>query len=164
MRERTRKQARGQTVRLTITLEATLEEITDDRVRQDLAVFSNVDELVNDPDVWREVAWQRQLWEAIRARPALLRQWLVDCLVDMFGGTSLRDDVREALGMGLASSSDSDFLRPLVPELPDEPRRFFEDAEEQGVFAENTEHVWRRAVVRLVDARLSNDGAPRAHR
>jgi hypothetical protein len=157
MRERTRNQARGQTVRLTITLEATLDEITDDRARQDLAEFNNADELMDDPEVWQQVGWQRQLWEAIRARPDLLRQWLVDCLVDIFGGTSLRDDVRSALGLEIVGS-DRDFLLPLVPELPDEPRRHFEEAEEQGVFAESTEHVWRRAVVRLVEAKLSNGG------
>ena len=160
MSERPRRQARAQTVRLTITLEARLEDLTDDRVRQDLTQFSNVDELVDDPEIWREVGWQRQLWEAVRARPDVLRPWLVDCLVDIFGGTSLRDGVREALGIEIVSDSDRDFLLPLVPELPDEPRRFFEQAQEQGVFAESTMHVWQRAVVRLVKARLSKSATP----
>jgi hypothetical protein len=160
MSERTRKPTRAPTVRLTMTLEARLEDLTDDRVRQDLAQFSNVDELVDDPETWREVGWQRQLLEAIRAQPELLRQWLVDCLVETFGGTSLRDTVCEALGIGIGWANERDFLLPLVPELPNEPRRFFEQAQEQGVFAECTIHVWKRAVVRLVEARLSNGGTP----
>jgi hypothetical protein len=156
MSERARKQTGAQTVRLTITLEASLEDLTEARVRQDLASFSNEAELVQDPELWREVEWQRQLFEAVRAQPAVVRQWLVECLVDEFGSTELGDEVCDALGV---DSVDNDPLLPMVEQLPDEPRRFFEQAQEQGVFAECTMHVWKRAVVRLVQARLSNGGA-----
>lgn len=154
MSEKSGKQTPARPVRLTITLEATLDDLTDDHVRRDLGFFSTVDELVDDPETWREVGWQRQLLEAVRARPALLRQWLMACLVDEFGGPDLQRKVRHALG--IRSAEERDFLAPLVAELPDEPRRFFEKAQEQGVFAECTMHVTQRAVVRLVHARLSH--------
>jgi hypothetical protein len=156
MSERPRRQARAQTVQLTITLEARLEDLTDDRVRQDLTQFSNVDELVDDPEIWREVGWQRQLFEAIRARPEVVQQWLVERLVEEFEHTRLGAEVGDALGV---ESVENDPLLPLVEDLPEEPRLYFEKAQEQGVFSESTMHVWRRAVVRLVEARLSNGGA-----
>ena len=75
MSERARKQTGVQTVRLTITLEASLEDLTEARVRQDLASFSNEAELVQDPELWREVEWQRQLGLVVDADGRVVPRW-----------------------------------------------------------------------------------------
>ena len=136
-------------MRLTIDLKATIGDFTDAACLEDLLRYSSLEEIVADPGRKEFQDIQRRLFEAAVSRPKLVSKILV-------AYAALEVSFDRTLEKLFDIKEDQEILELAIGSLPDSDQKFWEDVIDSGLFAENTEHIWRKFGASIVKATFSD--------
>jgi len=130
-----------------ITLEFTINvsDITPDSTKKDLSHYSNYEELVKDPESFAFAERQKRILDALFKNEDLLRRYVKKRFVDQME-ISRADEIHGVLRdeLGVDDEEEEKMLAPIFAELNQEDAEWIQQAIDNGVFPENTEHFFSR--------------------
>ena len=137
-------------LRMTMDFEVTINEITEESLREHCRMFTNPDELLADPETHRNLARQQRLQQALLADKESLRRFLTYVIVSEVNA-NIGSRLGEMFGMG-REETEGEILGPVFARLGEEDARFY--ASVAGVLWENVELLNSSFVVRWAGAVL----------
>lgn len=149
-------------LRMTLDFEVSIEELTDERLREFYRRFGNYEELVGDAETWENISRQRRLQRALLEDEEALGRFLTYVVVD-----EVDSRIDSRLGETFrvrGERAEEEILGPVFARLGEEDARYFRELTEAGTLWEGVEALSRCFVVRwtaavLEDVRVVAEGA-----
>jgi hypothetical protein len=101
-------------VRVTIDLKFQISEITEDDVKEDSKLFSNYEEVVNDPITWEIASCQNRLLQALLEDEEVFHTILTKYAVETYLEPSARGEVHSKFDV---EAKDQQILEPVIAKL-----------------------------------------------
>jgi hypothetical protein len=137
-------------LRMTLEFEVTINEITEESLREHCRMFTNPDELLADPETHRNLERQQRLQHALLADEESLRRFLTYVVVSEVN-SNIGSRLGEMFGMG-REETEEEILGPVLARLDEEDARFY--ASVAGVLWENVELLNSSFIMRWMSAVL----------
>lgn len=137
--------------RYKVNLEFTFDmnELTDE-VAETSVFASNKDEVLASEWFWRDVGFQRQLVEAVLAKPEILQRLVQHEVRDI-----LEADVDDMIEDWLGSEDYDDILTPVIEEMTGEAAEYFNYNLQNDTIIEATEQFLETFSIELTKAELT---------
>lgn len=126
-------------VRLQLEFKIDAYEITEQSVR---VFFHNKQELLSEPQTWRNAEHQWNFMKAVLKNDSLLRKFVIWLLM-----SQISPDSYEELLMLFGIDDEKKMFMGIVEELPEESRAYFTEAIKAGTFWESIELVFDAFIV-----------------
>jgi hypothetical protein len=141
-------------IRVSLDFLVSVNDITPDRVLDDVDHYSNKSELVGDPITYQLALKQRNLLHGLLLNKKILNKYIRLRVLSYFEGSQVySDDLNDRLGV--PEQEDENLLQPIIANLQKEDVDFFEIVSRESLFSENTEHFYESFHVDFVNATLT---------
>lgn len=139
-------------LRMTLDFEVTVEDLTDEKLREYYRPFRNYDEMVGDAEFWANLSRQIRLQRALLEDEEALGRFLT-YIVTTEVDSRVDSRLGEVFLMG-GEQIEEDIFEPIFWRLGDEDARYFREVSEAGAFWESVEVLSQSFMVRWTDASL----------
>ena len=135
-----------------VDFKVSVDDITQDSVKRDLKNHSKLNEWVKDPTFWEMIDRQRRLLNAILENKEVFDQLLKKIVVEELEPST---DGKLHRRLNVSKEEDTKLLEPIFISLSEEDELFWREVIEEGIFWENTNHVWDSIKVELLGATVT---------
>ena len=125
-------------IELKLTIKYKIEDFSKENIKEDLKTYTNYKELINDESMWEYIEIQKRLFERLLEEKSLLKKFIEGSVystayeyIDSLANCTDADDIEQLYELSQNLDKESDV-------------KLFNDAELEGVFIENSEHVCNR--------------------
>lgn len=139
-------------LRMSLDFEVSVEEITDESLREHYRRSSNYAEIVGDLEVWANLSRQIRLQRALFEDEEALRRFLAFVVTDEVD-SSLDSRLGEVFGVS-GNQNEEEILGPVFGRLEEEDARYFREVSAAGSLFESIEVLSRSFKVRWTGASL----------
>jgi hypothetical protein len=139
-------------LRMVLDFEVTVEEVTDEVLREYYRQFTNYEEMVGDKELWTNISRQTRLQQVLLKDEEALRRFLTHVVTSEVDST-LDSRIGEVFGVG-GVRAEEEILEPLFSRLGDEDKGYFREVNEAGALFEAIEVLSRSIRGRWMGASL----------
>jgi hypothetical protein len=138
-------------MKLTVDVKFKIDDITKDNVNRDLKDFANYGEIIQDPMRWEMAERQKRFFDVLLQNEEVLNEILTKLLIERLVEPTSSGKFHTLFGV---EKDEEEILEPVLSALSREDAEFFREAIDEGVFFENTEHIWNRFQEEVKDASI----------
>ena len=135
-----------------VDFKVSVEDITQESVKRNLAHHSKIDEYVKDQTFWEMIDRQRRLLSALIENKEVFDQILKKMVVEELEPTR---DGKLHRQLDVSRQEDTKILEPVFAKLSGEDELFWREVIGEGIFWENTDQVWDSIKIELTGATVT---------
>jgi hypothetical protein len=135
-----------------VDFKVSVDDITQETVKRDLKDHSKLNEWVKDPTFWEMIDRQKRLLNALLENKEVFDQLLKRMVVEQL---EPYPDGKLHRRLGVSKEEDTKLLEPVFAKLSEEDELFWREVIEEGIFSENTNHVWESIEIELLGATVT---------
>lgn len=139
-------------LRMTLDFKVSVNEITDESLREYYRPFTNYADIVGDAEFWANIGRQVRLQKVLLEDEEALRRFLAYVVVDEVDST-FDSRLREVFGVN-GEWIEEEILEPVFSRLDEDDAKYFREVSEAGALWENVEVLSKSFAVKWTAASL----------